>query len=391
MTRLQVVRLVAVREIRERIRSSAFLASTALSLVVVLALAIVPALLRDDGPATYDVGVAGAAALPDRLTAVAAAEDDVELDLRPVGDAAEAERLLADGDLDAAVVDGEVLVHEELGDRLGGILQEAHRQVVTEAALADVGLSPAEAGPVLDPPPLAVRAVDPPDEEQQEHETLVLIGTMLLYGQLLGFGFYVASGVVEEKSSRVVELLLAKAGSTPLLTGKIIGIGVIGFLQLIGFVVVGLVAASMSGVVALPPDTIWAAVQVVGWFVLGFALYSCLYAVGGALASKPEEMQNTTMPLTLLSFGAFFAAINAGGSPDGTIARIATFLPPSAPVVLPIRSAAGAIPLWEVLVSVAIVLASIVLVVRLAARVYAGGALQTRSQIKLRQALAGGR
>jgi ABC-2 type transport system permease protein len=125
--------------------------------------------------------------------------------------------------------------------------------------------------------------------------------------------------------------------------------------------------------------------------VLGFALYSCLYAVGGALASKPEEMQNTTMPLTLLSFGAFFAAINAGGSPDGTIARIATFLPPSAPVVLPIRSAAGAIPLWEVLVSVAIVLVSIVVVVRLAARVYAGGALQTRSQIKLRQALAGGR
>ncbi|HEX2119616.1 MAG TPA: ABC transporter permease, partial [Acidimicrobiales bacterium] len=206
---------------------------------------------------------------------------------------------------------------------------------------------------------------------------------------LLGFGYWVASGVVEEKASRVVEILLAKAPAAQLLAGKIVGIGVLGLVQLVGFVVLGLVVASASGSVDLPPETVPVAIQVVAWFVLGFAFYSCLFAMGGALASRAEELQSTTTPLSFLAMGSFFAAIFAGGDPDGPVARVATFLPPSAPLVLPVRVAAGEVSAGTVVLSVAIVLVSIAAVVALAARVYAGGAMHLRGQLKLRAALRG--
>jgi ABC-2 type transport system permease protein len=173
------------------------------------------------------------------------------------------------------------------------------------------------------------------------------------------------------------------------LAGKVIGIGVIGLVQLVGFVIVGLVAANAAGTVDLPPDIVPVAAQVIGWFILGFAFYSCLFAVGGALASRVEELQSTTMPLSLLAMGSFFAAITASGAPGGTLARVTTYLPFSAPLVLPIRIAAGAVGRGEVAAGVAIVLVSIVAAVALAGRVYSRGALHTRGPLKLRNALAG--
>ncbi len=392
MTRGKVVRLVAGREVRERLGSKAFRISTGVSLLIILTVAILPGLIRDDGPTTYDVGVFGAETeqLAARLPAVAAVvADDVRVNVRRLADAGQAGRLVGSGELDVAVGDGQLVVEEELDDRLGFLVQEANRQVEVAAALAEAGVSADVARRALAPEPLEVGALDPRSEEQSTREGLVFFGTILLYGQLLGFGYWVASGVVEEKASRVVEILLAKAPAAQLLAGKIVGIGVLGLVQLVGFVVLGLVVASASGSVDLPPETVPVAIQVVAWFVLGFAFYSCLFAMGGALASRAEELQSTTTPLSFLAMGSFFAAIFAGGDPDGTVAQVATYLPPSAPLVLPIRVAAGEVGAGTVVLSVAIVLVSIAAVVALAARVYAGGAMHLRGQLKLRAALRG--
>ena len=389
MTRLEVIRVVAGREIGERVRSKAFRVSAGISLAFILAVAILPALIGDDGPTTYDVGVFGTAseALAERLPAVAAFDDDVAVDVRRLGGEAEGRRLVESGELDAAVGDGQVVVERDLSDRLGFLLQEANRQVAGEAALAGAGVRGDAAARVLAPEPLAVRALDPKSDEERTRDGLVYFGTLLLYGQLLGFGYWVASGVVEEKASRVVEVLLAKAPASQLLAGKVVGIGIVGLAQLVGLVVLGLIAASATGSVDLPPDTVPVAIQVVAWFLLGFALYSCLFAMAGAIASRAEELQSTTMPLTFLTMGSFFAAITTGGAPGGPVAQVATIIPFSAPMVLPIRVAAGEIEPWEVLVSVAIVLASIVGAMKLAGRVYAGGAMHLRGQLKVRQAL----
>ena len=394
MSRWAVIRLVAGREIRERVRSKAMRISTGVTLLLILAAATLPGLIGDDGPTTYDVGVFGPRAdlLADRLPVVAGLSgEDVAVDVRRVESAAEAERLVRDGELDAALSDTEVVVEEELGDRLGFLVQEANRQVAGETALAAAGVGADVAGRVLLPEPLAVRALDAPSEQEEDREALVFFGTMLLYGQLLGFGYWVASGVVEEKASRVVEILLAKAPAAQLLAGKVIGIGVVGLAQLITFVAVGLATAAAAGTVDLPPETVPVAFQVLGWFVLGFAFYSSLFAVGGALASRVEELQSTTTPLTFLVVGSFFAAITAGGDPAGPVARVATYLPPSAPLVMPIRVAAGEVGPATVVLSVAIVLVTIAGAVALAGRVYAGAALHLRGQLKLRAALAEGR
>ncbi len=389
MTRFEVVRLVAGRELRERIRSKAFRISTGVSLAFILAVAILPGVLRSDGPTTYDIGVFGPGAdqLAARLPVLASSAGNVAAKVRTLADASEGERLVKSRQVDAAVGDGQVIVDKELGNRLGNLVQEANRQVVGEAALAGAGVPADVASRVLMPQPLQVRAINPKSDAESEKEGMVFVGTILLYGQLLGFGYWVASGVVEEKVSRVVEILLVKARPAQLLAGKVIGIGLVGLIQLLVFVVIGLVTAGVSGSVDLPPETVGVAAQVIAWFVLGFAFYSCLFAVGGAMASRAEELQSTTTPLTFLAMGSFFAAITAGGDPSGPIAKIATFIPFSAPMVLPIRVAAGEVGLGEVLIAVAIVLASIVGVMALAARVYAGGALHLRGQLKLRAAI----
>ncbi len=387
--RLAVVRLIAGREVRERIRSKAFRISTGVSLAFVLTVAILPGILAHDGPTTYDVGVFGdgSDALAARLPVVAAAGDRTAVRVHQLTGEDEGRRLVRTGALDAAVGGGAVIVDKKLGDRLAILVQGANRLVVGEAALAGAGVRGDAAGRILSPRPLEVRALHPKTKAETDREGLVFVGTVLLYGQLLGFGYWVASGVVEEKVSRVVEILLAKAAPAQLLAGKVTGIGVVGLVQLVTFVVLGLAAARLSGTIDLPAQTVSVAAQVVGWFVLGFAFYSCLFAMGGALASRVEELQSTTTPLTFLAMASLFAAINTGGDPGGSVAKVATFVPFSAPMVLPIRVAAGEVGLGTVLLSVAIVLAAIAGVMTLAARVYAGGALHLRGQLKLRSAL----
>jgi ABC-2 type transport system permease protein len=392
MTGFDAVRLVAMREVRERLRSKMFRSSSAVSLLVVLGVAIVPSLLSDGDPTTYDVGVVGAASAPlaDRLQkAVDQLGEDARVNRRDVADAAAADRLLADGDLDVAIVDGGALVvNEELAEPLEALVHIAHRETALQRALSEAGVTGAAAETAMQPTPLPVRALDPPEPETDAREALMFAGTVLLYGQLLGYGYWVASGILEEKSSRVVEVVLAKVRGSHLLAGKIIGIGLLGFAQLVGFVCIGLVAASVSGSVDLPPQTTRIAVELVAWFVLGFAFYACLFAAAGALASRAEEMQSTTGPLTLVIVVAFFVALGVGDEPGGTVARVATFVPATAPLVLPIRSAAGELAVWEALASIAIILLATYGAVRLAGRVYAGSALNVRGQLKLREALA---
>ncbi len=387
------VALVARREIRERLRSKTFIVSTLLSLVVLAVIVVAAGAASDDGGTTYDIGVVGerSVAVVDAVGSLVAGsaelDTDVDITVEEYPDAAEAEQAVRDGDVDVALQGTTVVVDSDIDERLAALIESANREVAVTDALTAAGAPPADIAAAARAQTLTLDELDPGDPDEDRAQ-LALIGTVLLYGQLLGFGFWVASGIVEEKASRVVELLLAKTTPGRLLTGKIVGIGLVGFVQLVAFVGAGLALAVGTGRVDLPPGTGQVAVEVVAWFVLGFALYSCLFAVGGAIASRPEELQGTTLPITLVAMGSFFAAIFAGGDPGGVVARVATFVPPAAPLVLPIRAAAGELPLWEAVVGVALVVGTIAVVVPLAARIYAGGALFTRGQIKLRTALA---
>ncbi len=387
------VALIARREIGERLRSKAFGVSTLLSLVVLVVVVFVAGAASGGGSTTYDIGVVGEhpAAVARGVGSLVAGSEEidaaVDITVQQYPDAAAAERAVSDGDLDVALVGTAIVVSGGIDERLEALIQSANRQEAVGTALRDAGVSPADVAAATSAPGLTIDELEP-DDPDDDRAQLAFIGTVLLYGQLLGFGYWVAAGIVEEKASRVVELLLAKTSASRLLAGKILGIGLLGFVQLVGFVGLGLGLAAASGRVDLPSGTARVAVEVVAWFVLGFALYACLFAVGGAIASRPEELQGTTMPITLVAMGAFFTAIFTSGEPGGIVARVATFVPPAAPMVLPVRAAAGELPLWEAVVGVGLVLATIAVVVPLAARIYAGGALFTRGQITLRTALA---
>ena len=378
---MRTVWLVLQREVRTRAASKPFLISTAISAAVLIAIVVVIGATAGDDTTTYDLGVVGEGpvAVAGAAKHLVAADEGVKLDVRELADRAEAERLVGDGDLDAALVGDDLIVEVEPDPRLATLLQAAHREVFIGQALQGAG--------VAEPPPLTVAALRP-DDASDDRGAVAFIGVVLLYGQILGFGYWVASGIVEEKSSLVVELLLAKARSSRLLAGKLVGIGALGLAQLLVLVAAGLGTALALGQVDLPPGTAGLAAAVLGWFVLGFALYSCLFAVAGAIASRPEELQATTMPLSLVAMASFFVAVFTQDDPSGVAARVATFIPPAAPLVMPIRQAAGELPLWEAALGIALVLATIAAAIPLAGRIYAGGALFTRGRLKLRDAYA---
>jgi len=380
---MRTVWLVLKREVRTRIASKPFLISTVISAAVLIAIVVVIGATAGDGTVTYDLGVVGTrpAAVAAAAQDLAAGDEGAVLDIQQLDDRAEAERLVEAGDLDAALVGDDLVVKVEPDPRLGTLLQAAHREVALGEAVREANVEA--------PPPLAVAPLEP-DNQSEDRGTVAFIGVVLLYAQILGFGYWVASGIVEEKASRVVEILLAKARSSHLLAGKLVGIGTLGLAQLAVLVASGLGTALILGQVDLPPGTYGLAAAVGAWFVLGYALYSCLFAVAGAIASRPEELQGTTMPLSLLTMTGFFAAIFAQEDPTGVVARVGTFFPPSAPLVMPIRQAAGELPLWEAALGVALVLATIAVAIPLAGRIYAGGALFTRGRLRLRDAYAGG-
>ena len=386
-----MVALVVRREITTRIRERSFLISTAVTLLIIVAVIVLPAIFsRGDDDVT--VGVVGPTATVEPALRAAAGADDAKVTVRALGDEAAARDAVDAGDVDAVFLGADrVLVKDDLDGTAEQIVQGAYRQVATAQRLQSAGLDPGAVGRALDVPPLAVTALDPPDPNSDQRRAAAYFGVLLLYFQLVGYGVWVALGVVEEKSSRVVELLLSTLRPWQLLAGKVIGIGVLALGQLVLTAAVGVGAAVASGVVDVPSGILGVAGQVILWFLLGFAFYACLFAALASLVSRQEEVQNATTPLTVLLLGSFFLALAGLNSPDSGFVHVASLVPPFSTMVMPIRWAAGDAPAWEVLLAIALMLVAVVLLIRLAGRIYAGAVLRSGPKVKLKDALAAGR
>lgn len=386
MSGRSAIGLVARREFTERGRERSFYISTAISVLVLLAVILLPKVFDLGGSDVSRVGLLGpgAAALEPYLTAA-------EIDGKPVeavsvtGRAA-AERALRDGDLDAVVVRGrEILSKDGIPDELEAAIQGASAEARARAALAAAGLDPAQTEVILRPPPLATGTLSAEGDGGGD-SGVALVAVIVLYGQLFGYAFWVASGVVEEKASRIVEILLATITARQLLAGKVIGIGLLGLLQLIGIAAVALAAAIAVDVVDDPGGAIGSVLIALAWFVLGFAFYACLFAVAGATISRVEELQNATTPLTIVILGSFALSFVAINDPDSALAQVASIVPPISAMVMPPRIVAGDVAAWEIGLAVALMIAATCALVPVAARLYSNAVLQTGGRIKLREA-----
>lgn len=392
MRRWSGARLVAERELRERMRSRSFAVITVILLLAALAAVIVPALVGDDGPDTATVAVASDGP-PGLAEAIAAAGRAQELEIavreRP---AAEAERAAAAGDVDAAVVGAEgsgpvrVSVKEDLSDRLRGAIYQAVAATRLRAGLADAGVPPERIDALTGPPRIAVRAAEP-DTIEPGDVGVGVIAAVLLYVALLFAGTLVATGVAEEKTSRVSEVLLATLRPIELLVGKVAGIGLVSLLQLLVAAVPALVVALVIGSVDVPDATVPTIIAVVVWFAAGYALYASAYGALGALVGRQQEVGQVTAPLAILLLVGYLGAAFGAGDPEGALVRLMSLLPPFAPMVMPLRMATGTVGVGEVALALVLTLALAAAVLWFGARVYRGGITRTGARISLRQAL----
>ena len=380
MSHWRAVRLVAMREILERGRSRGYVLSLVFTLLLLVGGFVLPQLLLTDQATRLALVKPVPAGLETAIKAGAAAYD-LRLDVSSVPGRAAAVAALTDKTIDAALAvpadlsaPGELIVLERAGDQL---------QAVASAAV--VSVRAADAAPLLVPP--AITALKPPTEEDTTALIFANAGIILMFIGIFSYGTWVLTGVVEEKQSRVVEVVLSTVRPRDLLVGKVIGIGLLALVQIVILVAAGLVAAQISGRLTLPPTTAGAVVQLLVWFILGFALYSTAMGFLGSLASRAEEASNASMPVTMTATACYLASILfVTQDPDGALATAMTFFPPAAPMVVPLRAALGAIESWEITLSIALMLAAIWLMFVVGARVYAGAILQTGSRIRIRDA-----
>lgn len=388
MSPRRAIGLVAKRELREGLRSRAWRASLAIQVLLVAGIAIVSIVTAgDDGPSRKDLVTVGPRA--ERIAAEAESAQrsyGIELSVERSRSVAAAREEVRDEDADAALGAGGLIVGEDPDDALVALLQNSARVVEGERRLRQAGLSPVAAEAALNPPPLRTIELAPPEGEGGGG--LAYLGALLLYIAIITFGYAVASSVITEKSSRVVEVILSAIRPSQLLAGKVIGVGLLGLVQIALIGAVGLTVTLVGGEVDLPDSTAATAALVLVYFVLGYAFYGCAFAGVASLVSRQEDAQSTTTPLLVILIGSYIATNSALGDPDGSLAQVGTFLPPMAPMLVPGRAAQGELPLWELALSLAVMVLSILIVVRLAARIYNRSVLRFGTPLKLREALS---
>jgi ABC-2 type transport system permease protein len=382
MSPLRAIWLVARRELVERGRSRAFILGLVLTQVFIIGGLLLQSTFAG-GENVMRVGYVGnPPAVLDELLDTIAEANGTTVDLRTYPDRAAAEAALRSDEVDGVYVPGA----DPSSPGLLLFKQEPDGQIRQTITAAVQAVKLIEAGFVLTEPEVAT--LEPPAAGVDPTSLIIAnVGVIFLFISIFSFGYWVLSGVVEEKQSRVVEVVLSTVRPRDLLMGKVLGIGILGLIQLFVLVGTALIGATFFGTFSLPPTTTPALVQLVIWFVLGYTLYSTLFAVLGALASRMEEASNATMPIQFLAMGSYFVALLVViNDPDGLVARIASLFPPAAPMVVPMRTALGAIEPWEVLLSIGVTIVFIYGLFSLGARVYSGAVLQTAGRIKLRDA-----
>ncbi|GAA1923012.1 ABC transporter permease [Microbacterium aoyamense] len=349
--------LVAEREIGSKLRSKSFLISFGILFAIAL------------------VGVVwlGFTAKNDTGTPVAVTADaeqyvqaDAGLNITPVADRAEAEALVTAGDVDAAIV----------GDASSptGFTVVAESDVSSTLLLSLAQLPPTE----LLNPEAATNFLG--------YIAAIGFGIIFLFSAQT-FGSTIAASVVEEKQTRVVELLISAIPVRALLAGKVIGNTILAMGQLLILAAIAIVGLTITGQTELlqgiGAPIAWFAV----FFLFGFILLAALFAAAASMVSRMEDIGSTTTPLLLLIMAPYFLVIFFWNNP--TVLTIMSYVPFSAPVGMPMRMFLGQAEWWEPLLSLAILIATCIAAILLGAKIYQNSLLRMGARVKLREALAG--
>ncbi len=384
--------LVAAREMRERFRGRMFKVGTVLILAVVAAAIVIPT-LTSGALAPRRVGIVG--------TLPASGRASVEAAARSVGTTAilsaeagtgEAAAALRSGRIDLAIVDGrELLVDKAFGSTdtspSARFVRAASSGLGLAEAVEAAHLSSAQSSALAGARPLPVSSLQSGRLSGPSRATSV-IGLILTFVMLSQYNTWILIGVMEEKASRVIEVLLAAVRPIRLLAGKVLGIGLVAFAQASLIVAFALAVAGWTGSDLLRGTAPLVVVATLVWLVLGYAFYCWVYAAAGSLAERQDQVQSLALPLSLpIIFGYIMAITVAASGSASAFFDVLAYLPPTAPFAMPVLVALGTVSWWQFVASAAISLACTVGVARLAGGIYRRAILHTGGRVKLREVL----
>jgi ABC-2 type transport system permease protein len=388
--------IVATREIVVRALNKGFLIGLAVTVAMIGGLVGFTSYM-ESRTETFDVAVvatddAAATALAsaaDGPDAADASDDRIELTVVRVDSAAAAEAALEDETADAWLssgatgTDGWTLSGwREPDSGLAGLIESTVRDQVLADRAADAGTSmdALTAGSEIETERLDGNPVDP--------QIVFMAGfvlAFLFFMGAVGSGAMIAGSVVEEKQSRLVEIIATAVPLRQLLAGKIIGSSVIALAQNLLLAGVGLVGVSFTDLSAILPAMTATLLWFVVFFTVGFVALAALYAVAGSLASRTEDLQYTTSPLMMLLMAVYVVTFSA----EGVLERVLSYVPPASIVSMPVRVLNGDALWWEPLVSLLLLVAATIGAVLLSERAYRGALMQTGGRVSWKTAMAG--
>ncbi|MFB7618768.1 ABC transporter permease [Kitasatospora sp. NPDC056181] len=241
-----------------------------------------------------------------------------------------------------------------------------------EAALADAA------------PEIVTVGSSPPTKEVAAAVSLLVV----LFMQIIGQGSLIAQGVVEEKSTRIVEVLLSTLTPLRLMTGKVAGIGTAAVLQIAVLVGAMAGAGAVTGGSSTSLPGTGAMLSLMVWFLLSFALFAGLFAAAGSLVSRPEELQSVLMPVMVLALVPVGVVAVAAGDLSAPWVGVLQYIPPFSGMLIPLQASVGTVSVTQQLLAAGVMLAATAGCMWLAARVYRASILKIGSTVRWRQALA---
>jgi ABC-2 type transport system permease protein len=399
------VRLIVRRELLTRLRSRMYLISTLLRVAAVVGFAVVMHVVGG-GTSSADVGLVRAASAAQPLVESAGRTVGLEVRLLPVDDASRGAALLRDGQLDALVVavgdraagsgtspaggTVQVVVKKHLDSQLQAALTVLAHQVASDQAVAAAGADPEAVRTAVAASGVQVRSLETPPQFAGQRIALGTMAGILIYLSLMIFGQVVAQGVIEEKTSRVVELLLATVRPWQLMLGKVIGIGIAGLLQMLAVIAAGVVAGLATGALSMPSSVaLGAAAWTLVWFGVGFVMYALLFAAAGALVSRQEDAAGVTSPILALLIVPYVVGVSVLPShPDNGLAAGLSLVPLVAPTLMPVRIALGAAAGWEIALTLVLSLLLTAGLLIVTGRIYGNSVMRSGARVRLREALS---
>lgn len=422
-------KIIAVirREFLERVRTKAFIIGTLLGPVFFIALVVIPGLLLSRGSTGLRIAVIDASEgdfgqrvvnalgevrpggkakyVPTRIAAAGRAPDVLD-SLVPFTGLSEASDANAwDGLLivdEGAITTGKVSYY---GDNVGSLedmqsLRQALTPLVITERLSRSGVDPSVALRATTPVSLDSRKVTQGKLTGESGEaTFALAYAMgiILYMALLLYGTQVMTSIIEEKSNRIIEILVSSLTPFQMLLGKVVGVGLVSLLQIGIWATAAVLLSENRGTVmgwfgletagagiglpAMDPGLV--AVFLV-FFALGFLLYSSAYAAVGSMCNTVQETQQAQMPVMMFVLVGFFSTFALLRDPTSTFAKVAGFIPPLAPFVVPVRYSLSPIPIAELLAAAATTVIGLLAVVWVAARIYRVGILMYGKRASLK-------